>query len=445
MAYENLYARKLLTAEAAARFVRSGDWVDYGWCLGHPVATDKALAARAGELSDVKVRGGVALCMPEICTIPDPEKHFTWNAWHCSGIDREIIDMGCGYYGPMRSSELPRFYREGIDPIHVAMFQVAPMDDRGYFNFGPQASHMMAVCERAGVVIVEVNQNMPRCLGGVEEAIHISQVDHIVEGDNPPIAQLDAVPLTDVDKTVAALIVEEIPNGACLQLGMGSMPNAVGSLIAESDLKNLGVHTEMYVDAFVDMSLQGKINGSSKSIDRFRQVFAFAAGTQKMYDFIHNNPEIMSCPVDYCNDVRKVAVLDNFMSINNAVEVDLFGQVSSESVETRHISGTGGQLDFVMGAYVSKGGKSFIGLSSTYARDGQVKSRIVPTLAPGSIVTDSRSCVQWVVTEFGKVNLKGKSAWERTEALISIAHPDFREELIREAEEMKIWRNSNRI
>ncbi|MGE4544782.1 MAG: butyryl-CoA:acetate CoA-transferase [Pedobacter sp.] len=445
MAYTEMYGQKLVTADQAVKIVKPGDWVDYGWCLGHPVATDRALAGRVAELSDIKVRGGVSLWMPEICKVPEPQNHFTWNAWHCSGIDRKIIDLGCGYYGPMRYSELPRFYREGLDPIDVAMFQVAPMDEDGYFNFGPQASHLMAVCERAKVIIVEVNRNMPRCLGGIEAAIHISRVDHVVEGDHPPLAQLNAAPLTDVDQKVAEFIVEEIHDGACLQLGIGGMPNAVGTLIAESDLKDLGVHTEMYVDSFVEMSLRGKINGARKSIDRFRQVFAFAAGSQKMYDFIDNNPEMMSCPVDYCNDVRNVAAIDNFVSINNAVEIDLFGQVSSESAGIRHISGTGGQLDFVMGAYLSRGGKSFICLSSTYSRGGEVKSRIVPTLAPGSIVTDSRTCVQWVVTEFGKVNLKGKSTWERTEALISIAHPDFRNELLREADRMNIWRNRNRV
>jgi acyl-CoA hydrolase len=222
------------------------------------------------------------------------------------------------------------------------------------------------------------------------------------------------------------------------------MPNAVGMLIADSDLKDLGVHTEMYVDAFVDLTIQGKINGSRKNIDRFRQVFAFGAGTQKLYDFVNNNPQVMSCPVDYINDVRRVAMIDNFVSINNAIEIDLFGQVSSESSGTKQISGTGGQLDFVMGAYLSKGGKSFICLSSTFGKTGERKSRIVPTLAPGSITTVSRSCTQWVVTEFGKVNLKGKNAWQRAESLISIAHPDFRDELIKEAEKMKIWRNSNR-
>ncbi|MEZ4601104.1 MAG: butyryl-CoA:acetate CoA-transferase [Syntrophotaleaceae bacterium] len=438
------YRSKLTPPEEAVKIVRPGDWVDYGWCLGHPVATDRALAARAGELSDVKVRGGVTLWMPEICRIPNPERHFTWNSWHCSGIDRKILSSGCGFYGPMRYSELPRFYRESIEPVDVAMFQVTPMDEHGYFNFGPQASHLMAVCERARHIIVEVNRNMPRCLGGREEAIHISQVTHVVEGDDPVLAELPSAPLSEIDVQVAQLIVEEIPDGACLQLGIGGMPNAVGKLIAESDLKDLGVHTEMYVDAFVEMSLRGKINGSRKNIDRYRQVFSFAAGSRILYDFLHDNPQIMSAPVDYCNDVRNVALIDNFVSINNAVEVDLFGQVSSESAGFRQISGTGGQLDFVLGAYLSRGGKSFICLSSTYDKNGEVRSRIVPTLAPGSIVTDSRSCVHWVVTEHGKVNLKGKNTWQRAEALISIAHPDFRDELIKAAERMGVWRKALR-
>jgi butyryl-CoA:acetate CoA-transferase len=445
MSYSSMYQSKLVTAETAVKTIKSGDWVDYGICTGHPVVTDKALAARADELKDVKVRGGITMWMPEICSIADPGKHFTWNSWHCTGIDRKIIDMGFGYYSPMRYSELPKLYRENIERVDVAMFQVAPMDQHGYFNFGPQASHLMAICERAGIIIVEVNQNMPRCLGGFEEAIHISRVDFIVEGDNPPLAQLKSNGLTDVDRKVAELIVEDIPNGACLQLGIGGMPNAVGMLIGDSDLKDLGVHTEMYVDAFVDLSVQGKINGSRKNIDRFRQVFAFGAGTRKLYDFVHDNPQIMSCPVDYINDVYRIAMIDNFMSINNAVEVDLFGQISSESSGIKQISGTGGQLDFVMGAYLSKGGKSFICLSSTYGKNGEAKSRIVPTLKAGSIVTASRTCTQWIVTEYGKVNLKGQNTWQRAEALISIAHPEFHDKLIKAAEDMKIWRNSNRI
>jgi acyl-CoA hydrolase len=200
----------------------------------------------------------------------------------------------------------------------------------------------------------------------------------------------------------------------------------------------------MYVDAFVDIANAGKIDGINKNIDKGRQVYAFGAGTQKLYDYLDDNPECMSAPVDYTNDIRSISALDNFISINNAVDIDLFGQVSSESSGIKHISGAGGQLDFVLGAYLSKGGKSFICLSSTFkTKSGEVKSRIVPTLNPGSIVTDTRANTHYVVTEYGMVNLKGLNTWQRAEALISIAHPDFREELIKQAEQMKIWKKSN--
>lgn len=439
------YRSKLATADEAVRIVKSGDWVDYGICLGHPVAADRALAARAGELSGVKVRGAVSVRMPAICTIPEPGRHFTWNTWHCTGVDRKILELGCGYFSPMRYSELPRFYRENIAPVNTAIFQVAPMDEQGFFNFGPQGSHLMAVCERAENIIVEVNENMPRCMGGSEHGIHVSRVRYVVEGDNPPLPELQGSNPTDVDRKVAELIIEEIPNGACLQLGIGDMPTAVGLLIGQSDLHDLGVHTELYTDVLMELSLKGKITGSRKSIDPRRQVYTFAMGTRKLYDFMHDNPEMLCRSAEYTNDVHKVAMLDNFISINNALEIDLFGQVSSESSGTRHISGTGGQLDFVAGAYLSRGGKSFICLSSTYGRNGEAKSRIVPTLPSGSIVTAPRSCTHWLVTEFGKVNLKGLSTWERAEALISIAHPDFRDDLIVQAEKMNIWRHSNRF
>ena len=448
MAYEEflgMYQSKLTTADEAVKVIKSGDWVDYGFCNTHPHVLDEALARRAPELEDVKVRGGIALWKPAIFDIEEPAKHIIYNSHHTSGFERKHIETGACFYEPMRYSELPRYYYDHINPPDVALIQVGPMDKHGYFNFGVSASHMKAICDTAKIVIVEVNQNMPRCLGGFGESVHISDVDMIVEGRNDPMGQLLSAPPTEIDKAVARQVVERIPNGACLQLGIGGMPNAVGMLLCESDLKDMSVHTEMYVEAFVDLSLCGKISGANKSIDHGRQTYSFAAGSQRVYDFLDDNRMCMAAPVSYVNDIRTIAAIDNFMSINNAVDIDLYGQVSSETSGIRHISGAGGQQDFVLGAYLSNGGKSFICLSSTFKKkDGTLASRIRPTLAEGSIVTDTRVNTMYVVTEYGCVNLKGLSSWERAEALISIAHPDFRDELIQAAQKQRIWYHSNK-
>ena len=446
MNVQELYQKKLTTAAEAVKAVKSGDWVDYGWCTNHPYTLDKALAARQSELRDVKVRGGVTMWMPEICKAEDAGEHFTWHSWHCSGIDRKIIAKGMGYFSPMRYSELPRFYRDGNAKVDVAMIQVTPMDKHGNFSYALACSHLADMLDNAKTVIVEVNENLPWVYGLNGCEINIADVDMVVEGENPPVAQLGAggAP-TEVDTAVANLVVPQIPNGACLQLGIGGMPNTIGSMIAQSDLKDLSVHTEMYVDGFVDMATAGKITGKHKQLDKGRQVFAFAAGTQKLYDYLDDNPACMSAPISYTNDIRTIAAIDNFISINNAVDVDLYGQVNGETAGTKQISGAGGQQDFVLGAYLSKGGKSFICLSSTFKdKDGSMKSRIRPTLQPGSVVTDTRVNTMYVVTEYGCICLKGLSVWERAEKLISIAHPDFREELIRAAEQQKIWYPHNR-
>lgn len=262
MDYTQEYKQKLVSADEAVKVIKSGDWVDYGWCTGTPDALDKALAKRTDELKDVNLRGGILLKPLASSNVKMPANTLPGTPGICPESSVNISTVDFSYYAPIRYSELPRYYRDSATPDDVAMFQVAPMDKHGYFNFGPNASHMMAVCETSKKVIVEVNKNMPRCLGGFENSIHISDVDFIVEGENPAIGELGGGgAATEIDQAVAKLIVDEIPNGACLQLGIGGMPNAVGSMIAESDLKDLGVHTEMYVDAFVDIARAGKING----------------------------------------------------------------------------------------------------------------------------------------------------------------------------------------
>lgn len=447
MDYSEAYRQKLTTADEAVKVIKSGDWVDYGWCIATVDALDRALARRADELSNVNLRGGVLQRPVAIASVPNAQKHFTWNSWHTSPLERKMVSAGMAYYTPIRYSELPSFYQEGLLTTDVAMFQVAPMDADGWFNFGPNASHMEAMCKTAKVIIVEVNQNMPYCMGAGHNGIHIQDVDMIVEGDHPTLYTNASSDLpSEIDIAVAKLVVEEIPNGACLQLGIGSMPSAIGQLIAESDLKDLGVHSEAYVDAFMTMTKAGKITGAHKNFDKGRQTYTFASGSKELFEFLHHNPECMNAPVDYCNDITRLSQLDNFISINGAVDIDLFGQVSAESSGIRHISGSGGQQDFVIGAYLSKGGKSFICCSSTVTdkKTGEMKSRIRPTLLEGTVATCTRSNLHYLVTEYGKVNVKGLATWQRAEALISIAHPHFREELIREAEAMGIWRRSNR-
>ena len=444
--YESEYKRKLCTPDEAARVVKSGDWLDISMGCAFPSLMDAAIAKRKEELYGVKIRGYLIQQPIQMVECDPGREHFIYNSWHMSGYERKLCDRGMCSFNPMVFRNLGAYYQHFLT-VNVAMMCVTPMNQHGYFNFSLSNASARAVLDKADIVILEVNENLPWVYGLNGCEINIADVDMVVEGENPPVAQLGAggAP-TEVDTAVANLVVPQIPNGACLQLGIGGMPNAVGSLIAKSDLKDLGVHTEMYVDAFVDIAMAGKITGAKKNIDKGRQVYGFGAGTKKLYDYLNRNPECMSAPVSYTNDIRTISALDNFMSINNAVDLDLFGQVNAESAGIKHISGAGGQLDFVLGAYLSKGGKSFICCSSTFKnKAGELQSRILPTLNQGSIVTDTRANLHYLVTEYGKVNLKGLATWQKCEAIISVAHPQFRDQLIKEAEKMHIWRQSNKI
>ncbi|MGS0765461.1 acetyl-CoA hydrolase/transferase family protein [Syntrophomonas curvata] len=443
--YTEEYKQKLVSAEKAVSVVKSGDILDYGFFCGKPVVCDQALAKRT-DLKDVQVY--CAVTVPPVPEVAKAKGSFIYNDWQFSKVSRILQSYGLCNYVPILYHDACKLYRENIAPHrNVAIAQVTPMDKFGYFNLGPQNSETLANMEVADIVIVEVNKNQPYCLGGAEESVHISLVDYIVEApDDQKLPDLPGIQPNEIDKAIAGHLMEYIYDGCCIQLGIGGMPGAVGTAIADSDLKNLGGHTEMFVDAYVDMLEAGRMNGMAKNFDRGRVAFTFAIGSQRMYDFMDNNPACTSYPVSYTNDPRVIAGLDNFISIVNAVEVDLYSQVNGESNDTAQISGNGGMWDFVMGAQWAKDGKSFICLSSTFKdKDGNLKSRIVPTFAPSSITTIPRQMVDYIVTEYGAVRLRAKPTWWRAEELISIAHPDFRDELIKEAQRMNIWTKTNKI
>ncbi|WP_407309900.1 acetyl-CoA hydrolase/transferase family protein [Desulfosporosinus sp. SB140] len=446
MDYKSEYLHKLVSADEAVKVVKSGDLVHYGEFMMASHILDAALAKRKDDLEEVNIRTVTCPFMPQT-VINDPErKHFIYNDWHFSGTSRKLHDKNLCNYIPLNYHEGPSIFNRGLVPVDVALIKVTPPDQHGFVNLGTSNSITHAFCDAAKTVVAEINESVPRCLGGTRETLHVSEIDYFVEGDNRPLAQLPETPISDVDKAIAQIVLEQIEDGACLQLGIGAMPNVVGAMIARSDLKDLGVHTEMLVDSFVDMYEAGKITGLRKQLDKGKMVYTFAMGTNKLYDFLNSNPICASYPVDYTNDPDVICQNDNMICINNAIEVDLYGQAASETSGIRQISGTGGQLDFIYGSFKSKGGKGLICLSSTFRdKEGNLQSRIKPTLTPGSIVTIPRSINYYVITEYGIAMLKGKSTWQRAEALINIAHPDFREELIKEADAQKIWVRSNKI
>lgn len=445
MNFAEEYKRKLKTPEEAVKLVKDGDWVDYSVGISFPVLLDAALAKRKDELRDIKIRGSLAM-QPIQAVEQDRERRtFTYNSWHCSGYERKLCDEGLCNYIPMIFRSMASYYRRYLT-VNVAMISVAPMDNKGFFNFSMVNCTTRAILDAADLIILEVNEHMPHVYGGQEDCIHISEVDVVVEGEHKPLAQLPVPPATEIDEKIASLLLPHIPDGATIQLGIGGMPNSVGKLMAESDLKDLGMHTELLSDGFVDLYEAGKLTNSRKTLHRGKGVFGIALGSQRLYDWVGENQGLLSFPMDYVNQPSVMAQMENMISINNCIAIDLYGQVSSESAGTRHISGTGGQLDFSTGAYDAPGGKGFICMTSSYRdKTGNLKSRILPKFTEGDIITTPRTQAFYIVTEYGIVNLAGRSTWERAELLISLAHPDFRDELIAAADKQKIWRNSNRI
>jgi acyl-CoA hydrolase len=421
-----------ISAESAAALVRSGYWLDYGAVLGQPDSFDKALAACIGDLDNVNIRGCLSM-RPRAVLEADPGRvHASFYNWHLGGYDRKQSDVGLQNYIPCNLGEIPDYYRRFIDPVDIMIVKTCPVDELGYFNFSAANLWHGAVASRAKVVIVEVEPTLPY-VHGINNGLHISQVDYVIDGEGHPLPELPNLAPTDADRAVARLIAGEIDDGACLQIGIGAMPNAVCSLLLESGVRNLGVHTEMLTDGIMDLYRAGVVTGSAKTVHPGKIVCSFGLGSQTTYDAIHDNTDISCQPVEMTNLPHMIMQNDQLTAINNTTQMDLQGQAASESNGHRHISGSGGQLQFIRGAYASKGGKSFVCMSSTYERDGVRRSRVVFNLTPGNIVTAPRSDMMFVVTEFGMVNLKGRSIPERAKAMISLAHPDYRDELERDA------------
>lgn len=424
---------KKTTADQIARTVRSGDVLDYGMSINQPDLFDQALADRINEVEDVYIRG-INTVSPRQVVLADPEqKHVSYDNWHFGTWDRRQFDEHLVSYIPFNFGESPQIYRDYLD-IDLLVIKTTPMDRHGYFNFGASNAMVRVACEIAKRVVVETSSSLPLCYG-IENAVHISEIDAVIEGDNRPPVELPSAAITDIDRQVADYILAEVDDGACLQIGIGGMPNAVCGALADSSIKDLGVHTEMFVDGMVDLAERGKISGAKKTSYRGKIAYSFALGSARCYDFIDQNEQCISLPVNETNLPENIARNANVVSINNAMQIDLSGQVCSESVGHAQRTGTGGQLQFVRGAVMSPGGKSFMCLSSQFTRGDKSISRIVPGVAPGTVVTTPRTDVMYVVSEYGITNLKGKSVAQRAQALIGLAHPDNRDQLYQQARE----------
>ena len=438
------YRSKLCTAEEAVRLVKSGDWVDYGSNNGYPSTLDAALARRRDELYHVKVRGNL-LRGPLAVVECDPSmEHFVYDSWHCSGYERKLCDAGRAFFTPMLFRDLDRYYHQYLT-VDVAMLSVAPMDENGTFNLSGALGAERGIADTAKKIIVEVNENLPRIKGEPSEVgIPLERVDAIVEAGRIPLWEMKSPEPSEIDRQIAGHVLPLIPDGAVIQLGIGGMPNALGELLAESDLKDLGMHTELCSDGYLALFKAGKLTNAKKTLHTGKGVLGLAIGSQELFDWVNENDAVLGAPLSYVNNPFVIAQNDKMISINGCLNVDLYGQVASESAGTRHISGTGGQLDFVTGAAMSKGGRSFLCLPSTFTdKKGVLHSRILPQMS-GDIITTPRSQAATIVTEYGAADLTGRSTWERAARLIDIAHPDFREELIRKAEEQRIWLPSNK-
>lgn len=431
--YQAEYRKKRITPQEAAQRIAHSSTLVHGMAAGEPPALLEAVAGRvrAGDLRGLSVysllpmaHAARTVLAPDLCDQVDSY------AWFVSPSDRGMVQAGLSGFVPNVFHEVPRLCRDFME-IDVVITAVSPMDKAGFFTFGAVNDYITTAARHSKTLMVEVNPNMPRVFG--ESLLHISEVDAVVENEAPLMEIKPSAAMPEAEP-IGRAIAELVPDGATIQLGIGAIPNAVCSYLEGH--QDLGIHTELFCPGMVDLIRKGVVNGRRKNLHPWKHVFTNALGDVDMYAFMNDNPSMESYPVSYTNAPEVIAQNENMISINSTLEVDLLGQCNSESLGGFEFSGTGGQLDYVRGAFNSKGGKSFIAFYST-AHDGEV-SRIVPRFEPGAVVTTPRMDTHYLATEYGVVNLKGKSARQRALDIIGLAHPRFRDELQRAAEDLRI-------
>jgi itaconate CoA-transferase len=429
--YGSQYRQKLTTAQKAVEKIENGSTIVHGLTIAEPPALLAAIAdrARSGDLKNISIFSLLPLQhAAKTVLAPDLSDCIQAYSWFVSASDRALVKVGLNYFVPNYFHQIPRLCRDFMD-IDVTITTVSPMDKTGYFSFGTANDFTSTAARHCKMLVVEVNENMPRVFG--DSLLHISEVDAIVENHVPLPEMIPQEPKPE-DEIIGRYIAEMVPDGATIQLGFGGIPSAVAySLVGHKDL---GIHTEVFCPSMVDLIEKGVVTGQRKTLHRRKNVFTVAQGIKRMYEFMNDNPSMESYPVSHTNDPAVIAQNDNMISINSILEVDLTGQCNAEFLAGSQFTGTGGQLDFVRGAFNSRGGKSILALYAT-AKKGEI-SRVVPRFATGTVVTTPRMDTHYVVTEYGVVNLKGKSTRERALDIISIAHPKFRDDLLREAEDM---------
>jgi 4-hydroxybutyrate CoA-transferase len=426
MGWETIYRQKVTDLDTALSAIKSNNRLYIGGGAGVPVQLSQGLIRRAHELENVEITHILTFAEAPYVKA-EYAKSFRVNALFIGANVRQAVQEGRADFTPIFLSEIPRLFREGgALPLDVALISLSPPDEHGFCSFGVEIGTTKPAAEAARIIIAEINRQMPRTLG--DSFIHVSQLDHIVEVDYP-LPEAPQGGASDVHLQIGRHIAEMIPNGATLQMGIGSIPDAVLQNLTHH--RHLGVHTELFSDGVIDLVESGVITCTRKSFHPGKIVVGFLFGTKRLYDFVHDNPIIEMHPTDYVNDPFNIAKNDNMVAINSAMQVDLTGQVNADSMGPRFYSGVGGQVDFIRGAARAKGGIPIIALPATAKND--TVSRIVPMLYEGSGVVTTRNDVHYIVTEFGVAKLYGKTVRERTQALISIAHPNFREQLLFEA------------